>query len=150
MRELSMFLFAAFVAVGVGCSGNQDDHALGALPDTQENREAQARRYLEVVPPREMLDDIVKNMAAAMPEKRGAEFANVLTEHIDMVAFENLLLTAMTKVFTAEELRALADFYGSPVGRSAMDKFGEYMAEAMPSIRELVGKAMQKAKETGG
>jgi hypothetical protein len=50
------------------------------------------------------------------------------------------------KHFTAEELQALANFYGSPVGKSAMKKFGQFMADAMPNIQSLMFDAFQKAK----
>jgi len=52
---------------------------------------------------------------------------------------------SMVKNFTADELKALADFYGSPVGKSAMKKFGAYMADVMPSIQAEVEKAQAKA-----
>lgn len=46
--------------------------------------------------------------------------------------------SAMIKNFTADELKALADFYGSAVGKSAMAKMGAYMADAMgPMMTEL-------------
>jgi len=47
----------------------------------------------------------------------------------------------MIKNFTADELKALADFYGSPVGKSAMAKFGNYMADVMPGMMAEVQKA---------
>jgi hypothetical protein len=52
---------------------------------------------------------------------------------------------SMIKHFTANELKALADFYGSPVGKSAMLKFGAYMADAMPAIQAEVFKAYGEA-----
>jgi hypothetical protein len=50
----------------------------------------------------------------------------------------------MVKHFTTEELKALADFYGSPVGKSAMQKFGAYMADLMPIIQAEMMKAQAK------
>jgi hypothetical protein len=38
-------------------------------------------------------------------------------------------MDAMVKDFTTDELKALADFYSSPVGKSAMQKFGTYTAD---------------------
>jgi hypothetical protein len=45
------------------------------------------------------------------------------------------------------ELKALADFYGSPVGKSAMKKFGTYMADVMPDIEAEMIKTQAKARE---
>jgi hypothetical protein len=38
----------------------------------------------------------------------------------------------------------LADFYGSPVGKSAMKKFGAYMADIMPVVQAEIMKAAAK------
>ena len=53
---------------------------------------------------------------------------------------------AMVKNFTTEELKALADFYGSPVGKSAMQKFGAYMADIMSLVQAEIIKAAGKAE----
>jgi hypothetical protein len=55
---------------------------------------------------------------------------------------------AMVKHFTSEELKALADFYGSPVGKSAMQKFGAYMSDLMPTIQAEMMKAEAKANQS--
>ena len=65
---------------------------------------------------------------------------------MDLDKFTSIIRDSMVKNFTAEELQALANFYGSPVGRSAMKKFGQYMADAMPHIQSLMIDAFQKAK----
>jgi hypothetical protein len=52
---------------------------------------------------------------------------------------------AMVKHFTADELKALADFYGSPVGKSAMNKIGVYTADIMPAIQAEILKAQAEA-----
>ena len=55
---------------------------------------------------------------------------------------------AMVKHFTTDELKALADFYGSPVGKSAMQKFGAYMADVMPAIQAEMQKAQAKLNQS--
>jgi hypothetical protein len=50
----------------------------------------------------------------------------------------------MVKHFTTDELKAPADFYGSPVGKSAMQKFGAYMADLMPVMQAEITKAAAK------
>ena len=55
---------------------------------------------------------------------------------------------AMVKNFTTEELKALADFYGSPVGKSAMQKFGAYMADIMPVMQAEIMKASAKLNQS--
>ena len=53
------------------------------LPDTQENRTIQAKRYLEATPPRDLLKDVAKQLAATMPAEQGAEMEALIIEHFD-------------------------------------------------------------------
>ena len=145
-KQIMWTLVAPCLAALFGCGGESRQQTTTPLADTPANRTAEARRYLEVVPPREMFHDVAENMASAKPAAQAAELEAIFTKHIDIEAFETFLLESLTKVFTAEELRALADFYSSPAGKSVMKKFGEYMAEAMPFIQEQVMGAMQKAE----
>jgi hypothetical protein len=51
----------------------------------------------------------------------------------------------LVKYFTPDELEALADFYGSPVGKSAMQKFPSYMAAMMPTLEREIRRAQERA-----
>jgi len=51
----------------------------------------------------------------------------------------------MVKMFTTEELNALADFYGSTAGQSAMKKMPEYFAEIFPFLRQMLEASGQRA-----
>ena len=118
-----------------------------AIEDTPENRRAQADRYLAATPPKEMLADMVAQVAKNLPPYRQAEFQDLLTKHLDIEAVTRAIRDAMVRHFTADELAALADFYGSPLGKSAMKKFGAYMADVMPSLQTAMRDANQKAIE---
>jgi hypothetical protein len=54
----------------------------------------------------------------------------------------------MVKHFTTEELKALADFLRFPVGKSAMQKFGAYMADIMPTMETEIMKAQMKLNQS--
>ncbi|MGE4488120.1 MAG: DUF2059 domain-containing protein [Kiritimatiellales bacterium] len=112
-----------------------------ALEDTPSNREKEAERYLKTTPPAEMMKDMAEKMAVNLPPKQRSDFKEMMTTYFDVVAMEKAMLDAMTKYFTADELKALADFYGSPVGKSAMSKMGAYMADVMPAVQAEVMKA---------
>lgn len=116
-----------------------------ALDDTPANRTKEAERYLKATPPEDMMKDMADKMAMNMPPEGRAEFKNLMTKHLDMAAITKAIEDAMVKHFTADELKALADFYGSPVGKSAMKKFGVYMADAMPVIQAEILKAQGEA-----
>lgn len=118
-----------------------------ALDDTPENRVKQAERYLEATPPKDLLGNIAENMAKNLPSDQQQQFIDIFTRHIDMAALEKAMKEVMVRHFTADELNALADFYGSPVGKSAMQKVGPYMAELTPKIQAEVMKARERAQD---
>ena len=115
-----------------------------ALEDTKANREQEAARYLKASPPKEMFEDTAEQMAKNMPPGQRDDFKALFVKHLDIEALTKIMKEAMIKNFTADELKALADFYGSPVGKSAMKKFGTYMADVMPSIQAEIVKAQAK------
>jgi hypothetical protein len=71
-------------------------------------------------------------------------FKATMNKNLDIAAVTKATYDAMVKFFNADELKALADFYGSPVGKSAMRKFPDYMAEVMPTLQDELEKAMEK------
>jgi hypothetical protein len=130
-RWLSVVLFLTTISLAV------------AMEDTPENREQQVDRYLQAVPPQPVFEDLMNKMFKNLP----ADQRNTLmgdTKNFDFDALNNLTRSAMLKTFTADELAALADFYGSPVGRSAMSKMGDYMAALMADFMPLMEAEMAK------
>jgi hypothetical protein len=118
-----------------------------SLDDTPENRMAQAERYSNVMPLGELLNDLAQQFAQQLPPEEQEHFIDLMTKHLDIDSLQKSVNEVMVKHFTAEELSALADFYGSSVGKSAMKKFGEYMADAMPVIQAEMVNAMSKAQQ---
>ena len=116
-----------------------------AIDDTNGNRIKEAERYLKAMPPIEMLDDMTKQMAKNLPPENQKMFIDLMTKHLDIDAFLKIMKDSMVKHFTAEELGALADFYGSAIGQSATKKFGKYMADVMPNIQKEMLKAGERA-----
>jgi hypothetical protein len=112
-----------------------------ALDDTPANRGQQADNYLRAVPPESLMKEMATKIAATIPENQRAPFIAMMTKNLDLKAMTDLMRDAMVKNFTADELKALADFYGSPVGKSAMAKMGTYMADAMPRMIAELQKA---------
>ena len=116
--------------------------------DTPETRRREAERYLQVSPPKALFEDMADKMAANLPEDQRDQFKNVMTTQVDIAALSKAMTDAMVKNFTTEELKALADFYGSPVGKSAMQKFGTYMADIMPVLQAEIIKASAKLNQS--
>ncbi len=118
-----------------------------AVEDTSQGREEQADRYLAAVPPQSMMADMSAKMAESLPPTQQDEFKALMTKHLDMTKVTAAIRGAMIKTFTADELKALADFYGSSVGKSAMAKMGDYMSEVMPGTMNEIQAALVKAQE---
>jgi hypothetical protein len=115
--------------------------------DTPETRRHEAERYLQANPPKAMLADMADKMAPNLPADQREQFKRVMTTQLDVAALTKAMTDSMVKHFTTEELKALADFYGSPVGKSAMQKFGAYMADIMPVMQTEIMKAQAKLSQ---
>ncbi|MGO9547508.1 MAG: DUF2059 domain-containing protein [Rhodomicrobium sp.] len=118
-----------------------------AVEDTPQNREQEANRYLKAASPESMMAEVSNKLAATLPPEQRAPFISMMTKHLDMGVVVNATRQAMIKTFTADELHALADFYASPVGKSAMSKMGDYMAAVMPVLMKEIQTAAMKAQE---
>jgi hypothetical protein len=112
--------------------------------DTPETRRHEADRYLQATPPKALFEDMADKMAANLPPDQREQFKRMMTTQLDVAALTKAMTDAMVKHFTTDELKALADFYGSPVGKSAMQKFGAYMADIMPTMQAEILKAQAK------
>ncbi|MDA8325151.1 MAG: DUF2059 domain-containing protein [Nitrospiraceae bacterium] len=121
----------------------------GGANDSQEARLKAAKRYLEAVPMSKIMDDTLNAVAQRIPADKRAEFISDMKGAINIDAMEKLALDSMVKVFTAEELNALADFYGSKVGESSMGKMGVYMANVMQEMQKEVFAALRQLQREG-
>jgi len=116
--------------------------------DTPETQRHEAERYVQANPPKAVFADMADKMAANLSPDQREQFKRIMTTELDVVALTKAMTDAMVKNFTTEELKALADFYGSPVGKSAMQKFGAYMAEIMPVMQAEIMKASAKLNQS--
>ena len=103
-------------------------------------------RYLRAVPMSKMMEDMYAEMAKQLPPEKRQEFITGMRKAINIPRVEEIARDAMIKTFSAEELNALADFYSSKYGASAMAKFGTYMGEAMPRIMKEVMASVETVK----
>ena len=119
--------------------------ALG-FDDTIQNRMAQADRYMKTTPVEKMMNDMFEQLSATMFDDsiESAEFRETIVNAIDIRAITNLTRDKLVIHFTADELSALADFYGSKHGKAAMSKFGVYMADIMPQLQVFIEQAITK------
>lgn len=137
MRKMIMTLC---LAGALAAAGNA-----GATPDTRQNRLSAAERYLATTPIEAMFDEVIDHLAKSgqLPMDQ-TEFMAEFTARMDIAKLKTVTLAAMVKHFTADELNAMADFYGSAAGQSVVRKMGAYMADVLPVIQVETVRVLQE------
>src|SRR4029453_13506037 len=82
-----------------------------------------------------MMNEAVQQSAASVPPNKRKQFLAGMAK-VELNWFRNLAVNSMVLTFTTEELNALADFYGSPMGRSILKKMPAYMGALMPAMEQ--------------
>lgn len=114
------------------------------------SKQAAAERYLRAVPMSKMMEDSYAQMAKTLPADQRARFVAEMRAVVKIDRMEQIAKAAMVKTFSLEEITALADFYASPHGASAMAKFGVYMGEIMPALMQEMERSTQELRSRGG
>jgi hypothetical protein len=117
--------------------------------DSAETRHLAAERYLQVADLGKLLGDVTDQMARTIPEDKRDQFKVLMKKHVRVDVLRDAMMASMVKNFTTRELNALANFYGSPEGRSAMAKIGSYMADLMPAIQAEMRHAVEESRAAG-
>ncbi|MFZ9094389.1 MAG: DUF2059 domain-containing protein [bacterium] len=104
--------------------------------DSKEARTQAAERYSAVVPISQLLDDTFREMSKSLPEAIREGFVAQMRIVVRADVLEAATRASLVRHFTVDELNAMAEFYSSPHGASAMRKFGAYMADVMPAVQE--------------
>lgn len=112
--------------------------------DDVSTRIAAADRYLKAVPVSRMLDTTFAEIGKQLPEDQRAQFVNQMKAIVRADVLERIARDTMVNTFTTDELNALANFYESQHGASAMEKFGIYMGQVMPAVQQELHRAIQQ------
>jgi hypothetical protein len=111
------------------------------------SRRAAAERYEATMPMAKMMEESIQQMALSLPKDQRSMFIAQMAQVVDRRQLRTIALDKMTNVFSADELNALAAFYGSSVGQSIVTKFPVYMAEIMPAIQLELARAVREVKD---
>jgi hypothetical protein len=144
LRYLMVFLLIVMVSA---CTDAKQGQSAKSLPDNQENRLVEAKRFMEIMPPKELLQGLAQRITPSIPEKDRKMFMEVMNGKDIEQSADKITLDALVKHYTAGELQAMVTFYGSPEGHSAYKKFPGYMGDIMPQIQQEVKKAMVEAQK---
>lgn len=146
IKMKALLVLLIFALTTAACTEQKSTPTAASLPDSKENRQAAAKKYLQVVTPQELLQDLSTRVMPTLPEKKRAMFKEVMDSKNLQDYTYRVALDTLVKHFTAGELQAMTTFYSSPEGKAIRPKIGAYMAELMPQIIREVIKDLQ-AKE---
>ncbi len=133
----NIFLFV-LITIGsvllVSCGSNTEKrkHAV----DTRKNRLEAANYYLSVAPSRDMLTETLREMSKQMTKEEREAFVKIIEENIRLNIFDETIILALDKHFTADEIYAWADFYNTEKGHAIMKKIPAYSSEILPPIQD--------------
>ena len=139
LRKICFLSIFCFILIGIFSSY--------ALSDDYNSRLEAAKKYSKITPASKMLDDVFANISKQLPENQREAFIQQTQALIDVPKLETLMIETMAKHFSTEELNALAEFYGSPLGKSIMGKFGPYMADIQMGMVGQISEVIKKSKE---
>ena len=147
MSRVRYLLVIFLVVMSSACSDNRHGQSAKTLADNQDNRTVVAKKYLELMPPKDLLHAVASRIAPNLPEKDRKAFIEIMqSPGIEKEAYR-ITLASLVKNFTLGELNAMVTFYGSPEGQSAVKKFTPLMAEVMPQIQQEVKKALAQTQQ---
>ncbi|MEP6936660.1 MAG: DUF2059 domain-containing protein [Chthoniobacterales bacterium] len=118
------------------------------IADTPENRNQQAERYFATSPPQALFQELAAKDAANLIPADQKKFQDAFMANVDLPGVKKVFIATLVKHFSAGELKALADFYGSAVGKSSMAKLNGYMAEIKPVISAEIKRAQEAANQS--
>lgn len=118
--------------------------ATNALAQDAERVEA-AQTYVNSKGQQTLMDDMLspEGVMAQMglldgrvPEEKQQILAMIVSEELASIrpVMEDAMINGMAQNFTLEEIEAMAEFYSSDVGASAMRKMNPFMAQTMQQI----------------
>ena len=122
-----MKLCSAVLALALSVSSFAAMADTAPAPADDAARQAAAERYFATQDIDAEVNGVVTNLGnmiqnpAVTPEQK-AGFIAYAHEHLDHTALKAAMIDAMTATYTTDELNALADFFGSPLGKSISGK----------------------------
>lgn len=123
------FRLYRYTSTGAGHDGHKaSSHA--ALPSSRSHGEGDGGH-------------VCRNGETGAPGNR-SEFIAAMRKVVRVDKIEEIAKRSMLKTFTTDELNALADFYSSKDGASAMKKLGVYMGDIMPPLMQEIERGVQE------
>ncbi len=136
MHRYFLLLITTFLLAAPAASVSAQDS--GDL----EKRIELATEMHEIRPAREQIDAAIEHVSSTLPIGRKEKFTLSIKEALDYEVLRRHSIESMAKVFTAEELEAMVEFYSRPEVKRISEKMEEYNRLIEPKIFEMLDKAV--------
>lgn len=142
MKHIALFLALICLSIPAFAQEKEGAGAVKADPADAVERLALAEKMHDVWPIRTRMEGAIDRVTEAFPPERHAEIRAIMRKSMKYDELEEESIKAMASVFTADELKAMIEFYGSDVGRSVSAKTADYEAAIAPVLTQMMDKAM--------
>lgn len=133
IRILIVICFLSFPAFAQEIPAPADDSA---------QRLELSEKMHDIWPVRTKVEDALDIASESFPEEERAKFKAGMRKAIKYDQLEEESIAAMAKLFTAAELQAMVNFYGSPEGRAVAAKTDDYMRALEPVMTRMLDQAL--------
>lgn len=118
-----------------GDSAQAPAEAAATAEPTTPEKIAAAKRYLGTVNVKSLFEGTFQAIKERLPEEEAKDIVDNMAKEIKYDEVERIIRETIVNYFTTEELNALADFYGSDIGRSVTKKFPDYFSEVNTAVQ---------------
>ncbi|MCI5060418.1 MAG: hypothetical protein MRY79_05025 [Alphaproteobacteria bacterium] len=122
----------------------------GKEEDSLDERLKFSRQMHEIWPIRPKVESALEAAARSFSSGERLSFKARMREAIDFDALQKASVEAMADIFTAEELQAMVEFYGSKEGRSVSHKTADYEAALQPILVKMLDSALMDSRFGSG
>ncbi len=144
MTYVKSLIFVLLLVLAVACGQQKAAQPGGPVADSEENRLAAAKEYLKMAPPKDLLNDFTKGVVDHLPEQYRKPYLTVISSPKMAEAADQIVLKALVKHFTPNEIKAMIAFYSTPEGKSILHKDMAFRAEVMSGLNsELMNEFKQ-------
>lgn len=134
------FLSSILIALAILCAP-----ALAQDSDVNTRLEL-ARRMHDIRPTEMQVNAAIDQVAQQQPEEQREAFRTAMRKVLNYKAIEKTSIDAMAKIYTADELKAMVEYYSKPEAKSAGEKEQDYAKIVYPEIIRLLDEAVIRVK----
>jgi|GEM_PF-2019403 len=143
----SKFFALAIIAVLAGMGGYATSVFASSATAPSAERLALAKQYVASVPVESEVKAAVEQLATKVRPEQRVLFRTLADSTIDYQRLRTAAELATAESFTDAEIKAMIEFFGSPVGQSIRKKLPAYEAQIQPVLTEVLQKFVMKLQE---